>query len=91
MDLTPAEAVKQVRKWEWQKRKISCLIVFPGLDMSVGLNGRVSVREGYIMLTGCGGSGLDLLPVETLTFRYSNGYLIINGLGWQCALLEPDD
>lgn len=92
MDLAPSEALKLVRKWEWQKRKIACLILFSGLDMSVGLNGRVSLREGNIVLTGCGGCGLYLMPVDTLTFSYSsNGYLVINGLGWQCGLWEPDD
>ena len=91
MDLAPSEALKRIRKWEWQKRKIACLIVFPGLDMSIALNGRVSVREGNIVLTGCGGCGLYLMPIDTLTFSYSsNGYLVINGVGWQCALWEPD-
>jgi hypothetical protein len=40
----------------------SRLIVFPDLDMSIALNGRVSVHEGNIVLTGCGGCGLYLMP-----------------------------
>ena len=91
MDLAPSEALKRIRKWEWQRRKISCLIVFPGLNMSIALSGRVSVREGSIVLTGSGGCGMDLMPVDALTFRYRNGYLVINGAGWQCGLWEPDD
>ena len=91
MDLVASEALKRVRKWEWQKCKIACLIVFPGLDTSIALKGRVSVREGSIVLTGCGGCGLYLMPVDSVTFTYCNGYLVINGAGWQCGLWEPDD
>ena len=91
MDLTPSEAVKRVREWEWQRRKIACLFVFPGLDMSIAIDGRVSVREGNIVLTGGRSCSLHLLPVDSLTFQYSNGYLVINGAGWRCGLWEPDD
>jgi len=92
MDLAPSEALDRVRSWERRKLKLGCLIVFRPVGMSVALNGRVAVREGQIVLTGCGGCGLYLIPVDTVTFRYStNGYLVIDGLGWQCALWEPDD
>ena len=91
MDLAPSEALDRVRSWERKNLKIGCLILFPPVDMSVALNGHVSVREGNVVLTGCGGCGLYFIPVDTVTFRYCNGYLIINGLGWQCALWEPDD
>ena len=65
---------------------------FLRLDDCSSSLGRVSVREGNIVLTGCGGCGLYLMPVDTLTFSYSsNGYLVINGVGWQCGLWEPDD
>jgi len=91
MYIAPSEAVKRVRKWEWQRRKIDCLFVFPGLDMSIALRGRVSVREGRIVLTGYGGCGLHLMPVDSVTFAYNNGYLVISGVGWWCGLWEPDD
>ena len=92
MDLAASEALDRVRSWERKNLKISCLILFPPVDMSIALNGRVSVREGNIVLTGCGGCGLYLMPVDTLTFSYSsNGYLVINGAGWQCGMWEPDD
>ena len=91
MKLAPSQALTRVRKWERQKRKIDCLFVFPGLQMTITLSGRVSVREGNIMLTGRGGYGLQLFPVDAMTFRYNNGYLIIDGEGWQCGLWEPND
>ena len=91
MYIAPSEAVKRVRKWEWQKCKIDCVFVFPGLDITIALRGRVSVREGRIVLKGRGSSELSLLPVDTLTFRYNNGYLVISGVGWWCGLWEPDD
>lgn len=58
MDLVASEALDRVRSWERKNRKITCLILFPPVDMSVALNGRVSVREGSIVLTGCGDCGL---------------------------------
>lgn len=66
------------------------MILFPASDMSIALNGRVSVREGRIVLTGYG-CELYLMPVDALTFRYCNEHLVINGAGWQCGLWEPDD
>jgi hypothetical protein len=90
MDLTPSEALAHARKWEQKKRKIACMIVFPEPGMNIAFNGRVSVREGIIILTGyCGGS--YSIPVETVTFSYVNEYLNISGLGWRCALWEPTD
>ena len=91
MDLPPSEALDRVRSWERKKLKLGCLILFPAVGMSIALNGRVSVREGQIVLTGCGGCGLYLIPIESVTFTYCNGYLIISGAGWQCGLWEPDD
>ena len=90
MDLTPSEALAHARKWEQKKRKIACMIVFPEPGMNIAFNGRVSVREGIIILTGYGGSSYSI-PVETVTFSYVNGYLNISGLGWRCALWEPTD
>jgi len=91
MDLARSEAVKLVRKWEWQRRKITCLIVFPGSDTSIALNGRVSVREGGIMLRGYGGCEFTVTHVESVTFQYCNGCLVVNGVGWWCGLWEPED
>ena len=71
--------------------KITCLIVFPGSDMGIALNGRVSVREGGIVLTGYGGCEFTITHVETVTFQYRNGYLVISGVGWLCSLWEPND
>jgi len=90
MDLSPSEALDRIREWERQKRKITCLIVFPGSDMSIALNGRVSVREGGIVLTGYGGCEFTVTHVETVTFQYRNGYLVISGVGWLCGLWEPN-
>jgi|SRR5215213_5600688 len=90
MDIALPEALDRVRSWERKNRKITCLILFHPVDMSVALNGRVSVREDNIVLTGCGGCGLYLIPVHTVTFSYCSGYLIISGAGWQCSLWEPD-
>jgi hypothetical protein len=66
----------------------SRLIIFPGLDMIIALDGHVSLREGNIVLSGC---GLYLMSVDTVTFTYSNGNLVISGAGWQGGLWEPDD
>jgi hypothetical protein len=91
MDLTPSEALAHARKWEQNKRKITCLIVFPEPGMNIAFNGRVSVREGGIVLTGYGGCELSVAHVDTVTFQYSNGYLVMTGVGWLCSLWEPDD
>ena len=90
MDLSPSEALDRARAWEQNKRKITCMIVFPEPGMNIAFNGRVSVREGIIILTGYGGSSYSI-PVETVTFSYVNEYLNISGLGWRCALWEPTD
>lgn len=90
MNLSPSKALAHARKWERKKCKITCMIVFPEPGMSMAFNGRISVREGIIILTGYGGSSYSI-PAETVTFSYVNEYLHISGLGWQCALWEPDD
>lgn len=91
MDLAPSEALDRVRTWERKNCKLTCLILFPPSDMSIAFTGRVSEREGRIVLTGYGGCGLYFIPVESVTFSYCNAFLSISGTGWRCVLWERND